>query len=580
MVTRLLVCLLALGLGSSLHAEHAPTTKLLPDSTLVYVNVPDTHLLVERLQQTAGAKMIQDPQMKPLAEQLYSSLTGLIPQVEQRLGLTVDDILRLPQGEVTLAFIVPEGLPPAVVALVDTGDQRFNMQKLIERGEEAMENDGAVRSEETIDDVKIVVYENTRNRQIMYFEKEGTYVFGTQMEVLKDILKAWSEGQEESLAGKQNFAAVMQRCRGGEGHEPQFKWFVDPIVLAERLSDAGGSGALVSALIQSQGLDAIRGLGGTVTMAVEEYDVLIHTHFLIDNPRTGILEILALVPGDAKPEKWVPKEVSSYTTVHFDFPTIYEQVGLVVDSFQGEGAFKNRVQRGFDNLDLNFEEEILPLLAGRVSLFNWHQPPARLFSDSNLLGIQLDDAKSAKVVLDKVREQFADRVEEKFFGGVSCYIVTPPERADREERPFRPRPTFCILDDYLLVSERPETVEKAILTANDSSAGLRNSLEYKLIAGKIQREAGTTTPALVTFNRPEEDVKFLYDLLRSSEVRENARSRFGENQVFQTVERALDENPLPAFQVLQQYLAPGGAMVTDDETGFHYMGFALRRQQE
>ena len=44
--------------------------------------------------------------------------------------------------------------------------------------------------------------------------------------------------------------------------------------------------------------------------------------------------------------------------------------------------------------------------------------------------------------------------------------------------------------------------------------------------------------------------------------------------------KALAENPLPPFEVLRQYLSPGGGMVVDDETGIHYMAFDLRRESE
>jgi hypothetical protein len=35
---------------------------------------------------------------------------------------------------------------------------------------------------------------------------------------------------------------------------------------------------------------------------------------------------------------------------------------------------------------------------------------------------------------------------------------------------------------------------------------------------------------------------------------------------------------LPPFEVLQRYLAPGGTVVVDDETGLHYTDFSLRRK--
>ena len=43
------------------------------------------------------------------------------------------------------------------------------------------------------------------------------------------------------------------------------------------------------------------------------------------------------------------------------------------------------------------------------------------------------------------------------------------------------------------------------------------------------------------------------------------------------VHSAMEANPLPPFSVLEQYFAPAGALMVDDETGLHYMSFTLRR---
>ena len=51
-----------------------------------------------------------------------------------------------------------------------------------------------------------------------------------------------------------------------------------------------------------------------------------------------------------------------------------------------------------------------------------------------------------------------------------------------------------------------------------------------------------------------------------------------DNPFFRALNDAVTKNPLPPFAVIAQYLAPGGAIVTDDETGLHYTAFGLRRE--
>ena len=73
-------------------------------------------------------------------------------------------------------------------------------------------------------------------------------------------------------------------------------------------------------------------------------------------------------------------------------------------------------------------------------------------------------------------------------------------------------------------------------------------------------------------------MQLLYDLMTGDAAKQGLRSAGEDNPFFQSVADALDGNPLPAFEVISQYLAPAGAMVTDDENGIHYIGFSIRRE--
>jgi hypothetical protein len=44
-----------------------------------------------------------------------------------------------------------------------------------------------------------------------------------------------------------------------------------------------------------------------------------------------------------------------------------------------------------------------------------------------------------------------------------------------------------------------------------------------------------------------------------------------------TVGAALEEHPLPPFKVWSRYLAPGGSLLTSDESGLHFVDFTLKR---
>jgi hypothetical protein len=135
-----------------------------------------------------------------------------------------------------------------------------------------------------------------------------------------------------------------------------------------------------------------------------------------------------------------------------------------------------------------------------------------------------------------------------------------------------------IIGDTLLMTDSLKAYQEAINVHTNPENNLSNSLEFKLIANKISRQPGGDAPGALQFSRPEEGLRFWYDLVQA----ENTRQRLGEmaerRRFFGAVNQALKDHPLPPFEVLAEYLAPAGGMITLDETGIHYMTFTLKRK--
>ena len=210
-----------------------------------------------------------------------------------------------------------------------------------------------------------------------------------------------------------------------------------------------------------------------------------------------------------------------------------------------------------------------------------------------MLAIKLKDANAFRGTLEQIFAKFPDAAEKKSFGSTTYYRFKTPAGANqnpafdiqrqgnqqRVQMGLRlPEPCLAILGDYLIASDSSSLIHQAITTQSDASKSLANELDYKLIASKISRQVGGNKPGLVLFDRPEEGLRFLYDLATADDTRNALAARSGENEFFKTIDGALKDHPLPPFSVLQKYLAPSGGMVTSDETGFHYTAFALKRK--
>jgi len=568
----------------SAEAGRPTAPHLLPEDTLVCFRIADSADLGDRFEQTALGRIFRDPQMRPLVSQLYESLIELFREAEERIGLSLDQILSIPQGEVCIAVTSPEEGPPALVALIDVGDRLPFAQKLLDLIGESMIEQGAENTTESIKGTKVVTHEipGERKRQFVHFERDDVIVVSSDSETAKQVLAAWDGGEAPTLADNTKFTAIMRRCAGTGDEIPQIAFFVDPIGLVKRVTRGNVGAAAAMAMLPALGLDGIEAVGGSMTFATEEFDEITHVHLLLDSPRSGILEMLALDSGDTTPEPWVPADVATYVTLNWDFAKTYSAFGTLYNKIRGEDALaKDFNQRFADRLEIEFEDDILNALDGRVTYITWMIRPPRMNSRANLVGVKLKDAKKFQKVVDRFLAQFEGRVKEQAFGGVTYYAAQRAEgNRDRPERPLmrRPDPAFALVGDYLLLTDSTDLLKHVIATKNDGSQALASQLEFKLIASKIRRHPGGDAPGLLSFNRPEEGMRLLYDLATSDTTRERLAKGAEGNKGLRALDTALRENPLPPFSVIAKYLAPGGSLLTSDETGFHYTSFTLRRQ--
>jgi len=583
----IVAALILAGFATPARAERPAAPDLLPQETVLFVSIADAADFKQKFMETALGQMSQDPQLKPLVDEMYGVLLQTAAAAEQSLGVSLSDILDIPQGELTLALLNPSVGEPALVILLDTNDSPA-VQKLLDRGLEQARQSGVNPRQQTVEDVSLTVFDipGNQTRQAAYFQKEGTLAIGTNLEELKKLIGRWNGAEGETLADNKQYGAVMLRSRGSADEVPQLTWFVDPISLVRSVGRNISGAQFAIAILPALGLDGLQCLGGSVTLATEQFDMIVRTHVMIDSPRSGVLEMIALGGGDMTPEKWVPSDAASYSTMYWNAEQTYDKLSSLYDSFQTPGAFDGIVQSNVnDRIGVNLEKDILAALEGRFTTVSFVQQPITADSQSQLAGVRLKDPAAFQTTLDKLIGQFPDNVTPKAFGGVTYHQVVLQQNQQQNQQQGQPlgasppQPCFAIVEDYLLIANRPAVLERAIV-ATGGADSLAESLDYKLIVSRSERQSGGSKPAMLSFQRPAEGLRFFYGLATSEENRTRLREQAAAGGIANSINQALERNPLPPFAILEQYLAPGGAILVDDETGLHYTSFTLRRKRE
>lgn len=580
--------LLVLGGTSLCHADRPACYKLLPKKTLAYVRIADLKELGKKFNETSMGRMAQEEQLKSLTSQLFEEAEEAFTPVADDLGLSLSELLAIPTGEIAFAVTAPPNGLPAVVLMVDIDGQEANAVRLLERMEEELDKQGELEpSKEVIGKTKVSIYKQDRDERftgLVHFRRDGMLVMTSNLEVAKQIVAAWDgDVEQQVLEENEDFADVMRHSKGPREAVPQIRWFIDPISFA-KVAMRGNAGAQMGlAMLPAVGLDGLLAVGGSMTFASDEYDSFIQMHVITAEPRTGALAAIAMKSGKTEPEDWVPNDVASYTTMNWDFDKTRKEVGTLYDSFRGDDKFEEEIlRRASEALDVDVTEKIIKEMGGRVTLASWYPKPTRVNGVAYLGGIHLKEDNEFEETMKHAIEYAAKGdVDEKSYAGFTIY--SRPQDEDGQEdsdditKPLPAIPCFALVDDCLLISNRPEYIERAIVSRSASAKSLKNELDFKLVASKVRRQPGGRNPGMFSFSRPEEGMRMVYDLATSEQTRSGLANAAEGNELLGRLNRVLEDNPLPPFAKLREYLAPVGSIMKADDTGFHYIGFGLRR---
>ena len=112
-------------------AAPPPAPQLLPQRTLAYFRINNCSQLSKDFGKTAFGKLFKDPKIRPLIADLYKQVEDAFKQIEQQIGVSLTQIMKLPQGELSVALVAPQQGDMGLVMNLDVGTQLPAAKKLL-----------------------------------------------------------------------------------------------------------------------------------------------------------------------------------------------------------------------------------------------------------------------------------------------------------------------------------------------------------------------------------------------------------------------------------------------------------------
>ena len=597
--------------------ERPETQQLLPETTVGLLKVRDLRELIEKLKDSSGGQMMQSDSVAPLVESLYQNATKQYDNVQEQIGLSLEEIQSLPSGEITVAWIAPRRKDMAFIVMIETDEENEVVTKALDRGRELYESETETEIETEENEFSVKIETVSIEGSPAYFANhDGLLIGSSSKEELEDIFTRWAGGEVAKvrpLSKNRKFVTISKRCAVSDDTLPDIRFYADPIGIFKAFARGDAGRQFGVALLPTLGLDGVLAVGGNLYIGHDNYESISHGHLLLASPKEGVLNALALKPDDYTPEPWVPVELAQYGTTSWDVPQMMASIQEISDKI-ADGKYEEFFETIQDELekedvDLDVREDLIAHLSGRITVVRPILSGTELNGIGNAVSFGISDAELFDESLQKLLagEYFTQWWSQREYQGVKYWgsseaavkesedrINRIKERrrknAEKQGREFdrprmdirQPKPAFGIIGDQVVISDSEEFFEMAIDTFNGDQIPLADDEDFQRHIDSMTKLLKTDLPAAVFYFDSVREIGFYMKAIGQDNVMEvlESQAESDESGFVADVKASIDEHGFPAMEDIQEYLSTSGGFITTDDSGYHFLFFQERPSQD
>jgi len=623
--------------GDAVHAAGLPPSEtIFPATTRLWVSVPDMPKFRERFDRSPYGQLLADPGMKPFVAELREQISKSGRQRLQKLEITLEDLERIPGGEVAVAAIESAPGSLATVLLVDTTGREAEARELVDaiakrliaRRAVAVKIEGAppqLSAYQLPDDPQDERVK--RGRRVAFALAPSALVVGDDPQQVGQAFAVLKGGRADSLAAAPAFRVVMDRCGDAlaDSAAPA-RWFVDPIAFAKAYQAANPPREKRKtpdyvAILSRQGFDAVQAAGGVVAFGVGPHALRHHT-MIFAPPLPGrepfasdaydlAARMLRFPNVDGmQPPAWVPRDVTSWTSLQWDLRQAFVAAETLVDDVVGDKGVYDDVIASLkedpDGPQIDVDADLVACLGNRISMVADHVDP--LGPDSERLVIAVEATDDARIAATIAKVMDADQDMEKLEvagqtvwrlidrssalpqleietpGGAVPHIDDDAQRRrqrlrDKEEK-LLPHSAVTVAKGHLLIASHLDVLEK-VLTATAGEQALVAAPDYAATMVELDRLTASAT-ALRSFGREDETIRSAYELLRRGDMPRSKsllgqvlNGLLGDGKPGSVREQRVDGSKLPEFETIRRYLGTAATAMESRPDGWYVVGLAV-----
>jgi len=633
------LCLAAASVAAA--GSFPPSETILPSTTRAWLSIPNPEGLQSSFDRTQYGQLLKDPVMKPFMESFRAQLRTAGKQRLGKLGLTLEDLEKVPGGEIVIAAIEPTPGAVTTILLVDTTGHEAETKALLDRITQRLIEQKATKVEGANTAAGLTTFQlppeqngqATRQRQVAFATPPSALIVGDAPASVAQLVATLQQPRKDSLATLPAFQAVMARCgKQVPSDAAPLRWFADPLGYAKVVQAANPprekrKGPDFVAILGRQGFEAVKGAGGVVFFDDGTYEARHHTMIYapplpgrqpLASDRFDLAARMLQFPNVDRidPPQWVPREVSSWVAMQWDLANAFSSAESLVDDLVGEkGVFDDVIaslKEDPDGPQIDVEKDLVACLGQRISVISDYSTPITVDSERLVIAIEATDSEKVAATVAKSMATDPDMQKVESNGHViwemidrssaipKLEIETPGgavAHADHEddahkrrnrlrerEEKLLPHSAVTVANGHLLIASHRDFLERVLTASGDGS--LASAADYVTVTTEMKRLFPATS-ALRSFGRAEESVRPAYEMLKQGAMPKSKsvmgqllNGILGDGKEGSVRTQQIDGSTLPDFELIRKYFGTVGLGMESVNDGWYVAGIALPRGQQ
>ncbi len=587
---RIVIAGLALAIGltarGAFAAEKGPNDRLLPPNTFLYVTVPNVGELKTRFAKTHTGQLLHEPKLADFMGEIHKKLNEISDEVQKHIGVRLSDAFAIPDGEISLAVLLPtDAKKLAVAAIVDFGKNRDTVDTILKNTAEGLDKAGFKKATRDFEGTQLTVYTRANKSdgddkkddksekpeepdfgsQVAYAIKGDTLIASSSPVALQDILRRWGGKHAETLAELAPYKAIVDLGKQ-ESSPSVLTWYVNPVSLVQafvKSAEVDQSIGMAMAVLPLLGLNNLKAIGGTVHMDTEKYDSISRILVYVDQPATGVLGVLHFPATKQTPPAWVKEDSTSYIAINWDIQKAFTAIEGLVDQFMGPGFTAQKLDEWATDDNgpkIHIKKDVLDNLDGSIDVCTDSPDANNPESMRLLVALGVKDAKKAKAALDKVSKMQGIPVKTRDFRGEIIYTLEGIPGFGNSNKEMG----LTVVQNHLMFSNDVSRLEQLILGDKDRKP-LAEAEKYKKIAEYFPAET-----SIKWYQEQVGQMKGIYEMFRSGKASESMSAI----PVLGKLIEGIDFKKLPEFDAIKKYLPPSGSYGAPHANGAIFVSFS------